>query len=148
LSDPRHWITLWQKQGFQGHIRVHHRHRRGISSCRPRNRRIRQDAAYASGRLRRLRRQKQLWRHYDNSLIAENRWRAQRYGTTGGLIDFGRQAIDPFADLLEEMIAIVREDAEALGCPAEVEVARNILKTGTSAKRQRKLAAEIAASGG
>ena len=46
------------------------------------------------------------------------------------------------------MIAIVREDAEALGCPAEVEVARNILKTGTSAKRQRKLAAEIAASGG
>ena len=38
----------------------------------------------------RLSKKNQRWRMYDSFLIKENRWRAQRYGTTEGLIDFGR----------------------------------------------------------
>jgi carboxylate-amine ligase len=86
----------------------------------------------------RLRRSNQRWRIYARMLINENRWRAQRYGADEGLIDFGRGAVVPYADLLEEIIALVREDADALGCIAEVEAARGILGRGTSADRQRR----------
>ncbi|MDW4548103.1 carboxylate-amine ligase [Defluviimonas sp. D31] len=85
----------------------------------------------------RLRRRNQRWRHYDNFLIEENRWRAQRYGITGGLIDFGRLEVVDFAVLLDELIALVAEDAEALGCAVEIEALRDVLESGTSADRQR-----------
>lgn len=84
----------------------------------------------------RLRRENQRWRIYSNMLINENRWRAQRYGFTEGLVDFGRGEVVDYADLLEEIIALVRTDAEARGCLAEVEAARDILDRGTSAHRQ------------
>ncbi|WP_212524604.1 carboxylate-amine ligase [Actibacterium sp. MT2.3-13A] len=87
--------------------------------------------------LYRLSRQNQRWRLHDNFLIAENRWRAERYGLTEGLIDFGRREIRPVADLLEEMLELIAEDAAALGCAAEVAAARDIVRTGTSAERQR-----------
>jgi len=53
------------------------------------------------------------------------------------LIDFGKLAVVDFAGLLEEMIALVAEDAEALGCVAEIEGLRGLIATGTSADRQR-----------
>ncbi|MCW3780793.1 carboxylate-amine ligase [Defluviimonas salinarum] len=87
--------------------------------------------------LSRLRRRNQRWRHYDNFLLDENRWRAQRYGITGGLIDFGRLEVVDFPVLLDELVALVAEDAEALGCTAEIEALRDLLETGTSADRQR-----------
>ncbi len=90
----------------------------------------------------------QRWRIYDAFLVDENRWRAQRYGTQEGLIDFARREVVPMAELLEEMIALVAPDAEALGCMAEVTGARAILAQGTSARRQRAVhAAEMAAHG-
>ena len=76
---------------------------------------------------------------YDRFLINENRWRAQRYGMSEGLIDFGRGALVPYPQLLEELLALVRSDAEALGCLAEVEAARSIVARGTSADRQEAL---------
>ncbi|MCB1385454.1 MAG: carboxylate-amine ligase [Hyphomicrobiales bacterium] len=79
----------------------------------------------------------QRWRQYSEFLIEENRWRAQRYGVSGGLIDFGRGQVVGYGDLLEEMIALVRPHAEALNCMAEVEGARQILAQGNSATRQR-----------
>lgn len=85
----------------------------------------------------RLHEKNQRWRRYDRFLIGENRWRAQRYGTTEGLIDFGRGAIRPVAVLLEEIIELVAEDGEALGCAEEVAAAGAILAGGTSAERQR-----------
>ena len=85
----------------------------------------------------RLKAANQRWRIYDNFLVAENRWRAQRYGVSDGLIDFGRREVIDFPDLLEELIALVAEDAQALGCLAEVEGARDILAHGNSADRQR-----------
>lgn len=80
-------------------------------------------------------------------LVKENRWRAQRYGTDEGLVDFGKGQIVPMADLVEELIALVRADAERLGCLAEVENVRNILRDGTSAHRQRRAYAKAVAAG-
>ena len=84
----------------------------------------------------RLKRNNQRWRKYANMLVRENRWRAQRYGIDEGLVDFGKGEVVPYADLLEEIIALTREDAEALGCAAEVDHARDIVARGTSAHRQ------------
>lgn len=84
----------------------------------------------------RLRRSNQRWRQYDRFLIAENRWRASRYGIDEGLIDFGKGAIIPFAELLEELIILIREDAEFFDCVAEVEYVHDILERGTSAHKQ------------
>ena len=85
----------------------------------------------------RLRKKNQRWRLYDHFLIGENRWRAQRYGMRKGLVDFGRGEVVPFADLLEELIELLAEDAKALNCSAETDAARDILKGGNSAQRQR-----------
>ncbi|WP_417721754.1 carboxylate-amine ligase [Salipiger sp.] len=85
----------------------------------------------------RLRRLNQRWRIYENFLISENRWRAQRYGITEGLIDFGAAAIQPFPQLVEELIGLLWEDAQALGCLPEVERTRMVVESGTSASRQR-----------
>ena len=91
----------------------------------------------------RLRTANQRWRRYDTFLIGENRWRAQRYGITEGLIDFGRGEIVPVPELVEELITLLADDAEALGCVTELEGLRDIIKGGTSADRQR-AAAEAA----
>jgi carboxylate-amine ligase len=84
----------------------------------------------------RLRRANQAWRRYPTVLIAENRWRAMRYSYDEQLLDLAKSELVPFPQLVEELLALVREDAEALGCVREVEHARTILKRGTSAHRQ------------
>lgn len=84
----------------------------------------------------RLRRNNQRWRLYARMLISENRWRAQRYGLSEGLVDFGKGTLTPFADLVEEIIELCRPDAEHFGCVAEIESARQILARGTSADNQ------------
>jgi carboxylate-amine ligase len=86
--------------------------------------------------LYRLKRNNQRWRRYSNMLVHENRWRAQRYGFDEGLVDFGRGELMPYAELLEELIELTREEAEAMGVVAEIEHAREILRRGTSAHRQ------------
>jgi glutamate---cysteine ligase / carboxylate-amine ligase len=83
-----------------------------------------------------LKRRNQRWREYLPMLIAENRWLAQRHGASGELIDFGRRASVPFSELVEELIELVGDEANRLGCRAEVERARTIVSEGTSADRQ------------
>jgi carboxylate-amine ligase len=87
--------------------------------------------------LYRLRRANQTWRRYPRMLIAENRWRAMRFGSDASLLDLARGELVPFADLLEELLAVVRDDAAALDCLAETEHARVILKRGSSAHQQQ-----------
>ena len=86
--------------------------------------------------LYRLRLDNQRWWIYSRFLVDENRWRAQRYGVEEGLVDFGAGEVVPFAELLDELIALIREDAEFFGCEAEVAHAREIVRRGTSAQRQ------------
>lgn len=92
--------------------------------------------------LYRLRRSNQRWRHYSPFLVNENRWLAQRFGTTCNLIDFGIGELVPFADLVEEGIALVAEDAKHFGCEAEIDHLRLIAANGTSADRQTALHAQ------
>lgn len=89
--------------------------------------------------LNRLRLNNQRWRNYAPMLIYENRWRAIRYGFDGGMLDLTRSEVRSFAELQEELLALIREDAEALGCVAEVEHSREILARGTSAHRQKRV---------
>ncbi len=114
----------------------------------------------------RLRTANQRWRTYANLLVYENRWRAQRYGFLSeeekkqmpqeeweekekkmGLIDFGRGAIVPYTQLLEELLDFIKEDAEFFGCVDEVNHARTILQRGTSAHWQIKTYNEAKAAG-
>jgi glutamate---cysteine ligase / carboxylate-amine ligase len=95
----------------------------------------------------RLRRSNQTWRGYPLFLLAENRWRAQRYGVGGTLFDLGKGELVPFADLVDELVALLREDAEALGCWSEIAHARTIVARGTSADRQVALLNELLAGG-
>lgn len=85
----------------------------------------------------RLKVKNQRWRAYDPFLISENRWRAQRYGVSEGLIDFGAGAITPFPELIDELIELLAEDTEALESVVEVERLSKIAAHGTSADRQR-----------
>ncbi|WP_224814597.1 carboxylate-amine ligase [Hasllibacter sp. MH4015] len=97
--------------------------------------------------LMRLRQNNQRWRVYDRFLINENRWRAQRYGVSEGLIDFGRGEIVDMGVLVKELIALVEEDAEILGCREELERLHS-MATETSADRQRKVYQGIRNAGG
>ena len=84
----------------------------------------------------RRRLENQRWRIYSRMLINENVWRAQRYGISDSLIDFAKGELMPYPVLLEELIDLVGEDADQLGCRAELEHARTIIDRGTSADRQ------------
>ena len=87
------------------------------------------------------------WRIYDRFLINENRWRAQRYGVNEGLIDFGRKEIVPVEDLATELVEILAEDAEALGCWAELARLPELARHGTSSDRQRAVRAAAMGAG-
>ncbi|MGV6849210.1 MAG: carboxylate-amine ligase [Marinibacterium sp.] len=100
-----------------------------------------------TGMLTRLRQRNLRWREYDRFLIAENRWRAQRYGVADGLIDFGERAIKPMGVLMDELIGLVSEDASQFGSLEEIVRLRTIAEDGTSATRQRRIHAEAAARG-
>ena len=84
----------------------------------------------------RTRQKNQRWRVYAKMLIDENRWRAMRYSYEEGLIDFAKGQVVPCADLLEELLEFIGEDAEALDCVDEIEALRDIIANGTSAHRQ------------
>jgi carboxylate-amine ligase len=97
--------------------------------------------------LYRLRRDNQRWRVYARMLVNENRWRAMRYSTDEGMIDFAKGEIVPFDELLHELMDFVAEDAEALGCEAELSRLPQILSQGTSAHRQIEVFDKSIASG-
>ncbi len=86
--------------------------------------------------LYRLKLENKRWRQYAPMLIMENRWRAQRYGIDEGMVDFGKGQIVPFQDLLSELVELIAEDAEALGCVSEIQNLNTIMSRGTSAHRQ------------
>jgi carboxylate-amine ligase len=88
--------------------------------------------------LYRLRTRNQRWRIYTPMLIRENRWRAMRYSFDEGMLDLAKGKVVPFRDLIDEMLSLVAEDAEALGCVKELADVRQILSRGTSAHRQLK----------
>ncbi|HJP39749.1 MAG: carboxylate-amine ligase [Gammaproteobacteria bacterium] len=97
--------------------------------------------------LYRLRLKNQRWRIYNVMLLYENRWRAMRYGMDDSLLDLARGQLVPFSELVEELLLITEQDAEALGCEAEVVRVREILARGSSAHRQVAVYEEAIAAG-
>ena len=86
--------------------------------------------------LYRLRSHNQRWRIYTPMLIRENRWRAMRYSFDEGLIDLAKGVVVPYDQLLDELLDLIAEDADALNCTEEIEHIRTIVARGTSAHRQ------------
>ncbi|HEY9714713.1 MAG TPA: carboxylate-amine ligase [Chroococcales cyanobacterium] len=76
------------------------------------------------------------FRLYRRLLVQENKWRALRYGLDGKLIDFGKQAEVPVADLIYELVAFVDDVVDELGSREHVNHVFKILEERTSAERQ------------
>ena len=89
--------------------------------------------------LYRLRSLNQRWRRYPRTLIMENRWRAQRYGETGNLVDHGKGCQLPVGVFMDELLDLLGPDAEALGSIDLLSRARDVARSGTSATRQRRV---------
>lgn len=81
------------------------------------------------------------------AIIAENCWRAQRYGIHGSFVDEATRTARPVSAVLEDVLALVMEDAQALGCEAELLSCRTILAEGTSADRQLAIFTEAVGRG-
>ena len=84
-----------------------------------------------------LRHRNMSFRLYDRTLIAENKWRAVRYGLKGKLIDFGIEREVPIGDLLHELLERVEPVLDRLNCRAEVAHIHTIMQRGASSERQR-----------
>lgn len=84
-----------------------------------------------------LRHRNMSFRLYDRTLIAENKWRAVRYGLKGKLLDFGIEREVPIGDLLHELLERVEPVLDRLNCRAEVAHIHTIMQRGASAERQR-----------
>lgn len=69
-------------------------------------------------------------------LIDENRWRAKRYGYDAGWIDAHSGRELPFREAIDELLALVADDAAALGCGDCADQVRALLARGTSAHAQ------------
>jgi carboxylate-amine ligase len=83
---------------------------------------------------RRLKNQR--WRVYSRMLIAENNWRAQRYGVSETLVDFGRGQLVSMEELTDELISLTKESAEEFGSFGQIQRLPDIVAHGTSADRQ------------
>jgi len=87
-------------------------------------------------KLHRLIKQNLGFRLYRRALIAENKWRASRYGISGKLIDFGKQEEVDTKALIEELLEFVDDVADELNSRHELEYIKKICEYGTGADRQ------------
>jgi glutamate---cysteine ligase / carboxylate-amine ligase len=83
-----------------------------------------------------LRRRNLSFRSYERLLIAENKWRAVRYGLEGKLIDWGVEQMAPATDLIRELLAFVTPFAAKLNSENELAHVETILQRGANAEQQ------------
>ncbi len=83
-----------------------------------------------------LRQRNMTFRNYERLLIAENKWRAVRYGLEGTLFDFGVEQALPAPELIRELLERVEPYAAKLNIEDELAHAYTILEHGSSAERQ------------
>jgi carboxylate-amine ligase len=81
------------------------------------------------------------------TLLGENRWRAQRHGVGGGLVDFAARRVAPVAEVAWALAAALAPEAEALGVAGVLAGIVRIAEEGTSADRQRAVRAAALAAG-
>ncbi len=73
--------------------------------------------------------------------IAENRWRAANHGLEGGLLDLDTGEEQPARERLDGFLDGLSDEAVELGCAAELEGARELVRINGS-ERQRAIAKE------
>lgn len=83
-----------------------------------------------------LRQRNLSFRIYERTLIAENKWRAVRYGLDGRLIDFGVEEQLPARELIRELLERVEPLSRKLNSWHELEHCHTILERGSSADQQ------------
>lgn len=83
-----------------------------------------------------LRQRNLSFRLYERTLIAENKWRALRYGMDGNLIDFGVEQSLPARTLIRELLDRVEPVAHRLHSWHELEHCYTMLERGASADQQ------------
>ena len=87
-------------------------------------------------KLIKLRNENLSWRIYPNELIAENKWRAVRWGLDGDLIDYGKREAVPMRFLAHELLEVIDDVVDELGSREEINYIQTILENGTSSDRQ------------
>jgi glutamate---cysteine ligase / carboxylate-amine ligase len=80
-------------------------------------------------------------------VIDENRWRAKRHGIEAQFIDESGGAPKAFTVVIDELRALVADDAQALGCEDGLRHLGTIVARGTSAHEQLAIYREHCANG-
>ncbi|MCB0039074.1 MAG: carboxylate-amine ligase [Caldilinea sp.] len=83
-----------------------------------------------------LRQHNMSFRLYDRTLIAENKWRAVRYGLDGNLVDFGIEQRLPARELIRELLERVEPVSRKLNSWHELEHCYTILERGSPSDQQ------------
>lgn len=83
----------------------------------------------------------------DQAVVAENLWRAQRYGFDAGLIDLGSLRLVSVREMLDNTLDALAGDIDALACRPQIDRFWRILDEGTSAHRQLQLHRESRLAG-
>jgi glutamate---cysteine ligase / carboxylate-amine ligase len=81
------------------------------------------------------------------AIASENKWRAQRYGTSAMFVDEKSVEAVPLERVVGNLIERLEDDARALDCTKEVAHATQILKRGSSADQQLRVYEEARALG-
>ncbi len=76
------------------------------------------------------------WRIYRNELIAENKWRAVRWGLDGKLVDYGKREAVSMRFLAHELLDLIDDVVDELGSRQEIDFIKTILDQGSSSDRQ------------
>ena len=81
------------------------------------------------------------------AITQENKWHAQRYGIGATFVEpFSRSPLT-LPDWLDQVLDFIAEDAEALGCAAQIKHLDTIVAHGTSADRQIEIFGKAKAAG-
>ncbi|MEO8147392.1 MAG: carboxylate-amine ligase [Bacteroidia bacterium] len=73
---------------------------------------------------------------YKRALIAENKWRASRYGIDGKMIDFGKESEVNTRILIVELLDFIEDVVDELGSRDDINYVYKMLENGTGADRQ------------
>ena len=76
------------------------------------------------------------------TLVAENKWRAARYGLETDLVDLEHDSERPARDAIRALVELAEPAARRLGCAAELGEVERLLERGTGADEQRRIQQE------
>jgi len=79
--------------------------------------------------------------------VAENKWRAARYGMDAEVITDANGSMAPLRNQLLDVVAALEPTAQRLECAAELALVPEILELGASYERQRRVHAKAVAAG-